>query len=93
MSVLRIPSEVSLGRVPVTRLFALIFSTISLFSTLAISYATYKEQFHQVQIKLEKHQTINEKTQEQIVQLQIVLARLQGAIEKNTKVIENANSR
>ena len=93
MSIIKIPSEISLERIPVTRLFALIFSTISLFSTVTIGYATYREQFHQVRQTLEKQQVINEKTQEQIVQLQIVLARLQGAIEKNTKVIENANSR
>ena len=78
---------------PVTRFFAICVSLLALFGSMAISYATYKEQFHQVQVKLEKQQTINEKTQEQIIQLQIVLARLQGAIEKNTKVIENANSR
>jgi len=72
---------------PITRFVAITLSIISLLLTVTISYATYREQFHQIQKTVEKQQIINEKTQDQIVQLQITMAKLQTAIEKNTEAV------
>lgn len=80
-------------QLPVGRMIAIMFSSFSLIASLAIGYATYQEKFTTIVQKVEKQEAINEQLREEISRLNISVARLQGALERNTEAIKNAHIR
>lgn len=82
-------SERTLISFSLSRLFSTVVSVLALVCSLAVGYATYKERFTTISAKVEQQQSINEQLKEEITRLRVDVAKLQGALDRNTEALNS----